>query len=102
MGAFQALIKMIDDMAWGLEKRYLPNRATPDEQRIRLAYGQAYADLWHKATKKRITFTITTGNSSANFLLGYFRRASAMCIPNPTPRQRSITRRIAQRCRVHW
>ncbi|MEP6602218.1 MAG: hypothetical protein ABJB49_10490 [Nitrospirota bacterium] len=52
MGAFQALIKMIDDMAYGLEKRYLPNRATPDEAKMRLAYGQAYADLWHKATKK--------------------------------------------------
>jgi len=54
MGAFQALIKMIDDMAWGFEKRYLdgPKDATPDEYRIKLAYGYAYADLWHKATRK--------------------------------------------------
>lgn len=52
MGAFQALIKMIADMAWGLEKRYIPRRVTPDEDRIRLAYGQAYADLWQKAAKK--------------------------------------------------
>jgi len=54
MGAFQALIKMIDDMAWGFEKRYLdgPKDATPDEFRIKNVYGQAYADLWHKATRK--------------------------------------------------
>jgi hypothetical protein len=49
MGAFQALMKVIDDLAWGLEKRYLPTRATPDESRLKLAYGQAYADLWHRA-----------------------------------------------------
>jgi hypothetical protein len=52
MGAFQALMKMIDDMAYGLEHRYLPVRATPDENRIKLAYGQAYADLWHTAKNK--------------------------------------------------
>ena len=55
MGAFQALIKIIEDMAWGLEKRYTylnPTNATPDERQIKLAYGYAYADLWHKATRK--------------------------------------------------
>lgn len=50
MGAFQALMKVVDDMAWGLEHRYLPNRATPDENRIKAAYQAAYADLWHQAT----------------------------------------------------
>jgi hypothetical protein len=49
MGAFQALMKMIDDMAYGLEHRYLPVKATPDENRIKNAYGEAYAELWHKA-----------------------------------------------------
>jgi len=56
MGAFQALIKMIDDMAFGLEKRYTyltASNATPDENRIKLAYGYAYADLWHKAAATR-------------------------------------------------
>ena len=56
MGAFQALIKMIDDMAFGFEKRYTYNtasNATPDENRIKLAYGYAYADLWHKAAAAR-------------------------------------------------
>ena len=56
MGAFQALIKMIDDMAFGFEKRYTYNtasNATPDENRIKLAYGYAYADLWHKAVAAR-------------------------------------------------
>ena len=52
MGAFQALMKMVDDLAWGLEHRYLPKRATPDENRIKEAYGQAYADLWHTAKNK--------------------------------------------------
>ena len=52
MGAFQALMKMVDDMAWGLEHRYLPTRATPDENRIKEAYGKAYAELWHAAINK--------------------------------------------------
>jgi hypothetical protein len=49
MGAFQALMKMVDDMAYGMEHRYLPLRATPDENRIKNAYGEAYAELWHNA-----------------------------------------------------
>ena len=49
MGAFMALNKMIDDMAYGLEHRFMPNRATPDENRIKDIYGYAYAHLWHKA-----------------------------------------------------
>jgi hypothetical protein len=52
MGAFQALLKMVDDMAWTTERRYLPANATPDENSVKLAYGNAYADLWHKATNK--------------------------------------------------
>jgi hypothetical protein len=56
MGAFMALVKIIDDMAWGLGHRYVndaDNRAaTPDERRLRLAYETAYADLWHKVTNK--------------------------------------------------
>ena len=52
MGAFMALNKMIDDMAWGLEHRYLPKRITPDELKIKDKYSLAYADLWHTATKK--------------------------------------------------
>ena len=56
MGAFMVLIQMMDDMAWGIEHRYVNNadtrRLTPDESRIRLAYQTAYADLWHKVTNK--------------------------------------------------
>jgi hypothetical protein len=52
MGAFMALNKMIDDMAWGLEHRYLPTRITPDELKIKDKYSLAYADLWHTAAKK--------------------------------------------------
>ncbi|HEY3930637.1 MAG TPA: hypothetical protein VGL89_19855 [Candidatus Koribacter sp.] len=56
MGAFMALVKIIDDMAWGLGHRYVndaDNRAaTPDEKRIRFAYETAYADLWHKVTNR--------------------------------------------------
>jgi hypothetical protein len=52
MGAFLTLIKMMDDMAWGLSHRYVNDSdtrdLTPDERRIRLAYQTAYADLWHK------------------------------------------------------
>jgi arylsulfatase A-like enzyme len=56
MGAFMALIKMMDDMAWGLEHRNVnmadTRKSTPDEMRIRLGYQTAYADLWHKVTNK--------------------------------------------------
>ncbi len=56
MGAFMALIQMMDDMAWGIGHRYVndadTSRLTPDERRIRLAYQTAYADLWHKVTNK--------------------------------------------------
>src|SRR5713226_1752809 len=56
MGAFRALIQLMDDMAWGLEHRYVNDADTrqlnPDESRIRLAYQKAYADLWHKVTNK--------------------------------------------------
>jgi hypothetical protein len=52
MGAFMALNKMIDDMAYGLERRYLPTRITPDELKLKDTYSYAYADLWHKATNK--------------------------------------------------
>jgi hypothetical protein len=56
MGAFMGLVKMIDDMAYGLGRRYVSEanntNATPDERRIRLAYQTAYADLWHKVTNK--------------------------------------------------
>jgi arylsulfatase A-like enzyme len=56
MGAFMALVQMMDDMAWGLEHRYVNDadtRAlTPDERRLRLGYQTAYAQLWHKVTNK--------------------------------------------------
>jgi hypothetical protein len=56
MGAFMALVQMMDDMAWGLEHRYVNDadtRAlTPDERRVRLGYQTAYAQLWHKVTNK--------------------------------------------------
>src|SRR5690242_11498267 len=56
MGAFMSLIQMMDDMAWGLEHRYVNNadtrKLTPDERRIRLAYQTAYAELWRKVTNK--------------------------------------------------
>jgi hypothetical protein len=54
MGAFIVLNKMIDDMAWGLEHRYLPTKIKPDELRIKDIYGHAYADLWHKAVNKEL------------------------------------------------
>ena len=54
MGAFMALNKLIDDMAWGLEHRYLPTKIKPDELRIKDIYGTAYADLWHKAVNKEL------------------------------------------------
>jgi len=56
MGAFRALVQIIDDMAWGLGHRYVNDAdsraATPDERRTRFAYESAYADLWHKVTNK--------------------------------------------------
>jgi hypothetical protein len=56
MGAFMGLIKVMDDMAWGLEHRYVDpadtRKSTPDELRIRIAYQTAYADLWHKVKNK--------------------------------------------------
>lgn len=51
MGAFKALEKMVDDLAWGIEHRYLPPKATPDENKIKYAYEVAYAELWHKAAR---------------------------------------------------
>src|SRR5262249_40587319 len=48
MGSFAALVKMISDMAYGLEHRS-ERQLTPDEQRITLAYQKAYGDVWHKA-----------------------------------------------------
>ena len=52
MGAFRALVQMMDDMAWGLGHRYVNDAdtrdLTPDERRIRLAYQTAYAELWHR------------------------------------------------------
>jgi hypothetical protein len=54
MGAFILLNKMIDEMAWGLEHRYLPVKIKPDELRIKDIYGHAYADLWHKAVNKEL------------------------------------------------
>jgi hypothetical protein len=50
MGAFQALVKIVDDMAWTLERRFPPVRATPDETLVRNVYLTAYADLQRKAT----------------------------------------------------
>ena len=56
MGAFQALVDIIDGMAYGLSHRNVSvadnTKATPDEQRIRLAYQTAYAELWHKVARK--------------------------------------------------
>jgi len=52
MGAFKHLNEIIDNMAYGLEHRFLPNHATPDENRIKEVYGKAYADLWYKAKNR--------------------------------------------------
>lgn len=51
MAAFKRLLEMIDYMAYGLERRSLqfPEKATPDEIRIKDIYHKAYADLWYKA-----------------------------------------------------
>ena len=52
MGAFVTLIRIMDDMAWGLSHRYVNDSdtrdLTPDERRVRLTYQTAYAELWHK------------------------------------------------------
>ncbi len=57
MGAIQTLVDIIDDMAYGIGHRYVSvadnTKATPDEKRIRLAYQTSYAELWHKAARKR-------------------------------------------------
>ncbi|HEY1471869.1 MAG TPA: hypothetical protein VGF61_22715 [Candidatus Acidoferrum sp.] len=50
MGAFMALVKMIDDLADGLEHRS-DRQLTPDEQRITLVYQQAYREVWYKVKK---------------------------------------------------
>ena len=56
MGAFRALVQIIDDMAWGLGHRYVNDadsrKATLDERQLRFAYETAYADLWHKVSNK--------------------------------------------------
>ena len=54
MGAFMVLNKLIDDMAMGIEHRFLPRKIKPDEFRIKEMYGKAYADLWHKAINKEL------------------------------------------------
>ncbi len=54
MGAFKHLMEIIDSMAYGLEHRSLqmPNKATPDEIRIKDMYWKAYAEVWYKAKNK--------------------------------------------------
>src|SRR5258705_13151247 len=52
MGAFKHLMEIIDSMAYGLEHRFMPNKATPDETRIKDIYWKAYADVWYKAKNK--------------------------------------------------
>jgi hypothetical protein len=52
MGAFKHLMEIIDSMAYGLEHRFLPNKATPDETRIKDLYWKAYAEVWYKAKNK--------------------------------------------------
>lgn len=47
LGAFNILVTLISDMAYGLEHRF-ERQLTPDEQRITMTYQKAYADLWHK------------------------------------------------------
>lgn len=53
MGSFILMKSIIDEMAYGLEHRF-DNQLTPDEERIKLAYHSAYADLWHKAINKEL------------------------------------------------
>ena len=52
MGAFKHLMEIIDSMAYGLEHRFMPNKATPDEIRIKDMYWKAYAEVWYKAKDK--------------------------------------------------
>jgi hypothetical protein len=52
MGAFKHLMEIIDSMAYGLEHRFMPNKATPDEKRIKDLYWKAYAEVWYKAKNK--------------------------------------------------
>src|SRR5581483_12468437 len=56
MGAYRALVQIIDDMAYGLYHRNVSDAdsrlATPDERKLRFAYETAYAELWHKVTNK--------------------------------------------------
>ena len=52
MGVFKHLLEIIDKMAYGLEHRFMPDKATPDEYRIKEVYGKAYADLWYKAKNR--------------------------------------------------
>jgi hypothetical protein len=52
MGAFKHLMEIIDSMAYGLEHRFMPNKATPDETRIKDLYWRAYAEVWYKAKNK--------------------------------------------------
>ena len=52
MGAFKHLMEIIDSMAYGLEHRFMPNKATPDEIRIKDLYWKAYAEVWYKAKNK--------------------------------------------------
>src|SRR5215471_19241953 len=47
LGAFNILVTLISDMAYGLEHRF-ERQLTSDEQRITMAYQKAYADLWHQ------------------------------------------------------
>src|SRR5262245_24664175 len=47
LGAFNILVTLISDMAYGLEHRF-ERQLTPDEQRVTAAYQKAYVDLWHK------------------------------------------------------
>lgn len=75
MGAFMLLNKMIDDMAWGLENRYLPTKIKPDELRIKDIYGNAYADLWHKAVNKELHIYDNDWDLRAELLNKFFSQS---------------------------
>ncbi len=47
MGAFAVLVKIMNDMAYGLEHRS-ERQLTPDEQRITQVYTKTYTDVWQK------------------------------------------------------
>lgn len=51
MGAFLQLKKMIEDIAWGTERRYT-NRLTPDEKRLSDEYYAAYGRIWVTTDQK--------------------------------------------------